>query len=239
MKVKVISWNIWKGKFLNQVIKTLKELDAEVVGLQEVIEKEGGERKINTAQTIAQKLGYQYIYCKAFTTDRHTPTYDLGNAVLSRFPIKKHQCHSLSGLILYQNDSVTEPRGAAEAKIEIAGREIKFISAHLAFSQKLEPVEIRKIQLENLLKIIDPSNTVLMGDFNSLPDSEEIKKLAQVLVNTDPNPLSPTWTNFRDPDQPQYRIDYIFTSNDLKTQNFQIINSSASDHYPILATLTL
>ncbi len=235
MKIKILSWNIWKGQHLEKVINLLEKTKADVLGLQE-IKVQGNE---NLAEIIAKRLGYEFIYCKAYTTDRHVPTYDLGNAILSKFPIQNHQCILLSGIEHYKKEegSKTEPRGAAIAEINIGGRIIKFISTHLAFSIECKPVEIRDIQLDNLLKVIDDKNSVLMGDFNSVPESDVVAKLSKRIKNTDPKMKKLSWVNYRESEKRKYRIDYIFTTPDLKTEHFQILETDASDHYPLTLDL--
>ncbi|MBI2600655.1 endonuclease/exonuclease/phosphatase family protein [Candidatus Daviesbacteria bacterium] len=235
MKLKVLSWNIWKGQHLDKIIEVLEKESADIIGLQEIKVQDG----TNIAEIIAEKLGYDFVYCKAYTTDRHTPPYDLGNAVLSKFSITENECILLSTLEDYKKEeaAMTEPRGACIAKININGGEITFISTHLAFSLECKPVAIREIQLNTLLKVIDKKNTVLMGDFNSVPESDVVRKLSEKLINTDPEMKELSWINYRDPNKTKYRIDYIFTTPDLKAENFQIVETDASDHYPLLIDL--
>lgn len=236
MKVKVLSWNIWKGKHLSQIIGLLRKEDADIIGLQEVIQSSSVP---NQAKVIAQTLGYHSFYCPVFTTDRHEPIFDIGNAFLAKLPISGSTCHILSSFDTYQKNAATEPRGAIKASLQIGNRRINFITTHLAYSQELEDSAIRIAQLNKLLPLLEEERVVLMGDFNSLPDSEIIKTLEQKLVNTDPNPTQASWTDYQDPSNPKYRIDYIFASKDLKVLDFQILESQASDHKPLKVELEI
>src|SRR3989344_3149830 len=99
MKLKLLSWNIWCGTYLDEVIKFLKTTNADIIALQEVAEDERG----NISKIIADKLGYKYVY----TTDidmplKYLPNYKkddegtkkMGNAILSKYEIlnsKEHQ----------------------------------------------------------------------------------------------------------------------------------------------------
>ena len=234
MLLKVLSWNIWAGKNLDGVVKLLREVNADIIGLQEVLERNSR----NNAEDLAQKLGLNYFYCKAFTDDRHpVPKYTLGNAVLTRFPIEKSCCHQLSSLELYRKSSETEPRTAAEATLSINGKSLNFFNTHLAHSPALRESEMRDLQLNNLLKYLSNHLTILTGDFNSQADSEVIKKLSEKLINTDKDPSRTTAVDDDEHGKFNFRKDYIFVSPDIKVTSFRILDSDASDHYPILAEI--
>jgi endonuclease/exonuclease/phosphatase family metal-dependent hydrolase len=124
MKLKVISWNIWGGRRLDEVISFLSHEDPDIIALQEVSERDVHGKIKNDAHVIAEALGYYVFFGKAFTTDRHTPPYSLGNAVISRFPILESRTFELSGLPLYRNNSITEPRNTVVSRIAVESQEL-------------------------------------------------------------------------------------------------------------------
>ena len=77
-----------------------------------------------------------------------------------------------------------------------------------------------------------------MGDFNATPESETIRKMSEVLVDTDPT-SAPTWSVYPagclvcNPQAIDTRLDYIFTTPDIKTSSFKVEQSKGSDHLPI------
>lgn len=235
--MKVISWNIWRGKNLDKIIELLKQEKPDIVGLQEVKGFLKGDEKLSSAQTIAEKLGYQFFYQKAFTTDRHYPPYDIGNALLTKLPIREQIGYELSGIADYEGSAITEPRGAVEVKIISNGTEVSFLSTHLAYSDNLADVPIRQKQLNKLLQAIGQRTVVLMGDFNALPKSETIQTLSKVLVNADPVSRVPTWNRHKD--NHNFRIDYIFVSPNVRYENFRVLKSQASDHQPIAVEIII
>lgn len=240
MLLKVLSWNIWAGKNLEKVIALLLKVDADIIGLQEVL----GRNNQNNAAYIAQKLGLNYCYCKAFTDDRHNaPTYQLGNAVLTKFNIEKSFCHGLSSIELYLKNSETEPRTAVEVNLKVNGKNLNLFNAHLAHSPALRPSKMRDIQFNNLLKALSMkqsnNSTILLGDFNSQPDSEVIKNLEKKLINTDKDPSRTTAFDDDEHGKFQFRKDYIFVSPDIKVKSFRILAADASDHLPIMAEIEL
>lgn len=57
MNVKLLSWNIWGGQYLPEIVDFLKKEKADIIALQEVIEDLNGAN--NVAKIIAQKLRYE------------------------------------------------------------------------------------------------------------------------------------------------------------------------------------
>ncbi len=236
--MKIVSWNIWKGKYFKQIIMDLKKLDADIIGLQEVKVYEENNKNQNIAEMISRKLNYQYIYCKSFTTDRHTPSFEIGNAILSRYPIISSKCHILSTLKEYKGSAETEPRTAVEIKIKFSTKELTVFNTHLGYSSDLSDTLLQKEQIHKLINVLPNKTTVLMGDFNALPQSEIIRKIEEKMANTDDILQTPTRIEEKEGLRKEVRIDYIFTSKDMTFSNFQIHETSASDHRPLSVQLS-
>lgn len=234
-----MSWNIWKGKFLEKVIEQIQQENPDIVCLQEVIEQEKDGEKINIAQQIASKLGYEFVYCKAFHTDRHTPSYDIGDAILSKFPILSSSCHFLSSLDEYKDSAVTEPRTAVKIEVKTDSQTLTIITCHLGYSEKFQETDIRNTQLDRLLTLIPKTSAILTGDFNSQPDSRVLRILNNSLVNTDRDQTEYSYTEMKEENHPEYRIDYIFITPDIIAKNFQILPTDASDHSPLTVEVTI
>ncbi|MCL4353152.1 endonuclease/exonuclease/phosphatase family protein [Patescibacteria group bacterium] len=241
MRIKIISWNIWKGKNLDRIIDFLERENADIIGLQEVIEKDAVKGGINIGSFIADKLGYFLTYCKAFTTDRHVPVFDIGNATLSRIKPLKSKCIFLSGIEEYKGDSQTEPRIAVETQFSIGGKSLTVFNTHLSYSDKLAVSNIRKKQTEKLIGLLKSQNTILLGDFNAAPESPEVKSIAKILKNADQGSFLPTWSVYPADykgfkvDGLKYRIDHMFMGRGVKIRKFWLGKSGASDHLPLLA----
>src|SRR3989344_1562287 len=235
MKLKVLSWNIWQGNKLDLIIEFLKNAKADIIALQEVIEKDD----TNTAAIIAEALGYKLVYYPAI--QENTFGVPQGNAILSKYPIIESKPHLLSDISLYVNTPESEPRIAVETTIRLNGVSIKVFSVHLAYSHAFGPSRMRDLQIDNLLKLLPHSRTILMGDFNSYPDSKSLEKVSDVMKNTDTKLTEPTWTiypfdygEFRETEL-RHRLDYIYVSKDVHVENFRVEQSRGSDHLPISA----
>jgi len=66
-----------------------------------------------------------------------------------------------------------------------------------------------------------------------------IKILESSLADSEIGPATPTWSVYRDGctvcliDEVKHKLDYIFTSKDMKVHKFTVHDSKASDHLPI------
>jgi endonuclease/exonuclease/phosphatase family metal-dependent hydrolase len=106
-----------------------------------------------------------------------------------------------------------------------------------------ETEEDRTTQASEILQILseNANRKILIGDFNSLPDSEQMRALTQVLDdawikagNLHMDPLGNTSSAL----EPVKRIDYILTSGDLTVKTCEVIrNVYGSDHLPVWAEI--
>ena len=221
MQVKVASWNIWKSKNVDEVTDFLKKTNADIICLQEVVQTTTNNVTNNAAHKISRALNFQYIYHAAVTSDRHETEYDLGNAILSKYPIINSSCHFLSDVSEYEHNAETEPRNVVIAEISLEDKTLHVASTHLAYSDYLHPSLLRTKQIHELVKHIPTSSAILGGDFNNIVTDDELKPIWAFLKSADSQPTRPTWSVFptlkRDWEIKglEYRIDNIFVAKDI------------------------
>lgn len=231
MTLKVVSWNIWFGTHYHDIVKHLKESDANIIALQEVIQETDGSD--NVAENIAKELGYHWKYVETTSLPYQGRTVSWGNAILSRHKILATRVHELS--------SGTERRTALQATIEMPHDHINVFSTQLTHTHQ-KPSLLQEAQAEALIKEIPKTKAIVMGDFNALPDSNIVQAVSRVIQSTDTQ-LDPSWCIYKDGcdvcqvEELLYRLDYIFATPDLKVQSFQTDYSKGSDHLPIATTL--
>jgi endonuclease/exonuclease/phosphatase family metal-dependent hydrolase len=223
--VRVATWNLW-WRFgpwedrAESILATLRAADPDVIALQEVWAE--GER--NQAAELADALGG---YHHAFAAKYEFEGVWFGNAVLSRWPIAD-QGHE------YLPTPADEDEGRLVVRADIDGPRgaLSVYSTHLHY--RLFHGHVRQEQVKALCEYIRDTAVegfpaVLCGDFNAVPDSDEIRMLtgkaavpAPPLVFRDVWELVPgpgaghTWAN----DNPfasaeaetPARIDYVFVS---------------------------
>ena len=217
--------------------RVIEDSEATVVGLQEVSRGQLISGVADQLTLLQQRLGFEHAAYFG-TTD---PTF--GNAVLSRFPILETQRAHLP--------QVGTPlrRGYLGTTIQIGETEILFISTHLqhvndSSVHEIDPEgDLYPVHTEQIEAILTEwggvQPAILVGDFNARPGWAQLEELlaagwadSWAEAGTGEGLTSPS-------DDPQYRIDYIFYTPDLETIDVGVIQSGASDHFPVVADIRL
>jgi endonuclease/exonuclease/phosphatase family metal-dependent hydrolase len=181
-RLKILTWNVWWrfGPWEQRgpaIAATLKKLDADVIALQEV----WSSGTNNFAAELATELGYQHVFApskdigETGLDNYYDKDVGLGNALLSRWPIKRHD-----SIMLYGKKETGEGRGALFAEIDGPRGLILAFSTHLNW--KFEHSHIRQRQVTDLARFVDSMRPwsfppIVCGDFNADPSSEEIRML--------------------------------------------------------------
>jgi endonuclease/exonuclease/phosphatase family metal-dependent hydrolase len=229
MDIKILSWNIWIDGHLEEIKNLLQQMEADIIGLQEVKDDDPSLDVIN----YLTEQGYQHIFAPIRKTwgDK---VYNDGPAVFSKYPILMSQTYLLSK---------ENARGAARADIQVGEKVLHVFSTHLLHTHQ-KYSEIQTEQVESLINLLPPDNTIVMGDFNATPDSNAIKRMRDELIDTDPS-SAPTWSVYPEgcseckPQKIDTRLDYIFVSPDIKTMSPKVESSKGSDHLPISVTISI
>jgi endonuclease/exonuclease/phosphatase family metal-dependent hydrolase len=124
------------------------------------------------------------------------------------------------------------------AEIDIGGSHLSVISTH--FTHVDEQDQERNIQASAILDAWSQTPaTIFMGDLNARPDSDAIRILVEngfVDISAEIG-TQPTYTYYSA--NPDHQIDYIFASSDLDYRDFEIIQTTASDHLPLVVVIDL
>jgi endonuclease/exonuclease/phosphatase family metal-dependent hydrolase len=94
----------------------------------------------------------------------------------------------------------------------------------------------RILQSKNIITFLDSVDTpkILCGDFNLRPDTESVKLLEHNMLNLIRHyNITSTRTSLYT--KPEKYADYVFTSPDIKTTTFKVLEDEVSDHSPIVA----
>ncbi|OIV91312.1 hypothetical protein TanjilG_01843 [Lupinus angustifolius] len=132
------------------VVEVLRELDADILGLQDVkAEEENGMKPLSE---LAEALGMNYVFAESWA-----PQY--GNAVLSRWPIKRCSAHKLDD---------TDFRNVLKASIDVPEEgELNFYCTQLDHLDE-------NCRMKQVNAIIQSSKEphILAGGLNSLHESD-------------------------------------------------------------------
>lgn len=202
---------------------------ADIIALQEVMV---AHKTIELTKHFTNQLGYHHTFADSFDDIVNGVKTKIGNAIFSKFPIKKSVTHTLSTKV---------SRVAIQADITLGNTVLHVFNTHFLHTHQ-KPSRLQNDQAQSLATILTKKNTILMGDFNALPYSNPINLLGRVLKNTDRNML-PTWSMYPEgcehcsPQNLLYKLDNIFVSDDVRYSDFSVEKSDASDHLPISAII--
>lgn len=218
---------------LEEQAATIAAMDADIVALQEISRGWVINGGVDILAWLAQRLGMDY---------RFAPTADplWGNATLSRRPIlASRQLEFPRGAKQQIRRGLVEITVAADLPLTGtpgADGELTVINTH--FHHRRADGDVRVGQTRVLLDFWNRrSHTLIVGDLNARPDSPEMRLLAASgLIDTvQRHGITPGYT-FR-ANAPDRRIDYIWATPDLVTQEVTVVPSTASDHLGIVVQL--
>ncbi len=259
-RLKVLTWNIWwrYGPWQARhpaIVETLKQLDCDIIALQEVWQDE----TTNMAAELAAELGYHHVFYSSMEREN----LGFGNAILSRWPIVQDEM-----TMLYGAEENGEGRLAIFAEIEGPRGSIPFFATHLNW--RFEHSHIRQRQVADIARFVDARSSfsfppIIGGDFNADPASEELRMLTGLTscpveglafhdawIASCNEGSGATWDNANpyaaEVMEPNRRIDYILTGCPQTRGCGHVVSCEVvakdpvngvypSDHYGVLAEL--
>lgn len=224
-QLRIASYNVHRavgvdGRFMpERILGVLREIDADVVALQEVEARDTGDHMLSW---LAGKTGFHAV--AGTTLIRHDGHY--GNGLLTRVPIADFHLLDLSW-------RGREPRGAIAADIEMHGTPLRIVATHLG----LRPAE-RRDQVQRLIKLftdVPRERGVLLGDVNEwFLWGRPLRRLHRYFSAT---PAVATFPS----SLPLLALDRIWTHPRSLLQRIRVhrtpLSRVASDHLPLVATL--
>ncbi|MEX2220570.1 MAG: endonuclease/exonuclease/phosphatase family protein [Candidatus Rokuibacteriota bacterium] len=223
MNFTVASYNIHKCAGLDRrvdldrIADVLEEIDADLVGLQEVYRPQ--------ALSLAERLGVQVAMGP--TRERNGLPY--GNAVLTRLAIRGSRTFDLS-----RPDR--EPRGGIRLDLEMADGLLHVFNVHFGLKIRERAEQVRMLVREHILHDELTGPRIVVGDLNEWFPGAVGRTLRRELAGprtrrTHPAPL------------PLFALDRIYWDRGLGADGFHVHRSRlarvASDHLPVVARLRL
>lgn len=231
-------------------IAVIREHKPDIVALQEVDRFWSRSAHADQPAVMAAELKMHQCYGANLDhpADNHADRpHQYGTALVSRFPLASCANTPLT------TSPGWEPRGLLAAIVDINGVKLRVYSTHLQANRSMNGVSEsgapqRTMQTQEILKhlsdVVDP--IVLMGDFNAGELAPEMFRLTSQFFDvwrTMRASMGYTSPALLGDQEPTTRLDYIFISRSLEMNYVDVPidprTRRASDHYPVVAGLTL
>jgi endonuclease/exonuclease/phosphatase family metal-dependent hydrolase len=227
--LKVVTYNIHKCVGTDRkldpyrVVAVLRELDADVIALQEADRRFGTRESCIPVAQIESETPWKHVPLGV----RATGIGWHGNAILVRKGTSIVEAHAL-------NLPMLEPRGAVQADIAVAGRSVRVIAVHLDLSGLWRRRQVRWL-LSHLEQRDAQFPTILLGDFNQWSNRGALSEFAFHHYRILQTPKS-----FHS-SKPVAQLDRIIVSHDIRVEasgvHVSMLSRKASDHLPVWADL--
>ncbi len=233
MSLTLVSYNIHSGigtdgRFnLARTAEVLREINADIVALQEVGDFLGRTSSIHHPEELAEMLGLYMAFGPNVV--RNGRRY--GNAVLSRLPILKSRNYDLSV-------HSREPRGALRADLDLGnGRGLHVFSLHLGLSVgERRRQESLLLSADILRDAIRQDPVIVCGDFNYWWNGP-VPSLVRSAINDAGHLLRHAERTYPS-SFPLLRLDRVFVDGGIRPLDLTAHRSTgsrlASDHLPLV-----
>lgn len=203
-------------------IHYLKGIDADIIGLNEVRGDGQADDYQDQTKILANALGYHSYFGKSVMIKGVNP---YGNAVLSKHPIKSATVIPIP--TTEKDGKVLEPRSILNAVIDSPMGEFNMFITHFGLTPKEHENAVSTV-----VDVITDKNCVLMGDFNVTPENPVLLPIRNKLNDT-AEVFEKELLSFPS-DSPKIKIDYVFTSHNVKVKKADIPPHVISDHRPYI-----
>ena len=233
--LRIVTYNVHRCRGIDnrerpgRIVDVLREVDADVVALQEVLSISGATREKDQAQFIAEELGLNHVAGE----NRKLKGGSYGNVVLSRFPLRLVRNHDISV-------RARERRGCLHTDVDVAGADtVHVFNVHLGTAYLERRHQGRRLVEEEILSNRELKGArIMLGDFNEWTRGLTTRLLRAHLKSVDvKNYLqrAKTFPGFL----PVLHLDHIYFEDRLELKGLTVHRTRkalvASDHLPLVA----
>lgn len=253
MTIKFIQVNIYKGKYLDELVDFLKKEKPDFVSMQEVTAGEVNlwkDKSVNLFERVKMELAMQGLFHNDILFSEF-PNALFGNAVLSRFLIRSHNAIVLKRFraVTYNEAEGSKafdirpliPRSLLDIEFNVDGQKIHAMSWHGAWTAPPTDTEETLRQARMVADHLKSLNVpfILGGDLNALPQSKTVGLINEVVNNLMMNSgiVQTTHPTLHKIVPRGYLIDYVFCSNHFKLISVEVPGVTISDHLPVVVNL--
>lgn len=233
---------------LGQIAELLREINADVVVLNEVDFNTSWSYSLNQARFLAEQAGYPFVAEQRNLDLRVLNwTWRFGNAILSRYPIENAELLDLPGTVAWETVLAGKKRGLV-CDIRVGGDMLRVVGVH--FCHRSESIRVHSAR--TLLTSIAGSRypVIVAGDLNSTPtgfpksvvDENGVNAMdtldaSGILRRSVENPPANADGFTFASNKPVSVIDWILIPRAWRFVNYQVHDSVLSDHRLIFADI--
>jgi endonuclease/exonuclease/phosphatase family metal-dependent hydrolase len=267
MVIKYINLNIWMGEVFENTLKFLKEQNADIVVLQEVMHHENSEEfsiKHQTKVILERELGLRYSeYFPLVLDKRFNPPALFGNLILSRFPIENSKKVFFDRPFREWDNSLPNEeftRGLLVCEINVNNTLLTVGNIHGIWGKHGADTDRRLNMIDTVLKELKGKERVILsGDFNlnervyreingkadlSKPQrTKSVALLEEKFVNIFKDEritsFNPNYKDFATTGYAHAVVDMVFVSPNIKILSHVQPDIEVSDHMPQIVELEI
>ena len=232
--LRVVTYNVHRCRGLDgrtrpaRIVEVLREVEADIIALQEVVSREDGAPEKNQARFIAEALSLHYLLGE----NRKLRGAAYGNVVLSRFPmtVVKNYDLSVEGY---------ERRGCLHIDVDVEGTMVHVFNVHLGtdfLERRHQGRRLADVEILRQAGLTGPR--LLLGDFNEWTPGLTTRLLGSHLKSVDIKKHLRRRRTYPGV-LPFMHLDHIYHDDTLELQGLTLHRTRkalmASDHLPLIA----
>lgn len=252
MLLSLLQLNIYQGKFLDNIVRFLKERGPDILQFQEVTNGSVNYGNVDCFSEI-KKLGYEGDLVKSWNITGDPSSY-FGNATFYKPGLSTKDKKTIWLRPFQEIPNMKEfpaqylPRAALALLFTINGKDVWLINTHQGWSPRSADTPEKLWQGQVLFDFLNGLNApfILTGDFNLTPDSQVIQQFSATFRNLTTeygitNTLNLSVHKAKDELSPRgLVVDYVFAHPAISVQSLETVSDiDLSDHLGLALTFSV
>ena len=248
--IKILQLNVWGGRIKDGLTQFIKEGNYDLICLQEAVcdrnHTKALEYFMDTVDKIKEEADFKYeARSSQFGVSilNNTVHYESGNAILSKIPFKHSEEKVLHGEYLFATDLNQYEQAVKNnlytAQKVILENNLTVINYHGYWLKDPLGDKTSILCMRSVADMIrsDKNPVIVCGDLNVTSEAKAMRELDFLRDLTAIHNIPTTLRNIRfTKDVP---CDHILISDDIKYQNFKVIDAPVSDHRALTVEISL